>query len=105
MVEVAEVVARQTLERMISGQIDSFVVVAGKKQVVEAEVEPLPLVAEVGVVEAACSVATRVHSIYTVAYLPRRPCGLRSHHPHSHLRYLRYSPPSSSQLPMRPVPQ
>ena len=53
--------------------------------------------------EAACSGATRVHSIYTAAYLPRRACGSHSHDPHLLPGYLRCSPLSSSQLPMPPA--
>ena len=71
-------------------------------EVVEAEAGPLVRAAEV---EAVSSVATRVHSIYTVAYLLRRPCGLLHSYLHPLLRYQRCSPPSSSQLPMRPVPR
>ena len=52
------------------------------------------------VVEAACSFATRVHSIYIVVFYPLQLQLQR----YSHL-VLHYSPPSSFRLPMQPVPR
>jgi hypothetical protein len=56
-------------------------------------------------VEAACSVATRVHSVYTDAYLLHQPCAHHFHFQSHFLHYQNYSPPSSFQLPTQPDPR